>query len=266
MYCSTISQSKADVFNDCKLKYRYRYVERIKEKSLNQDALNFGSYIHKIFEDGIKADSIEVLRELAERHKEEYSIKSKNKDKTEICLKNFIKLNNKLTKGGEAELRYEVPISEEISVNGIIDRIVQGDKGGYLIIDYKTGKREKSRVALYNDQQLQGYCFAVHKIYNIPIEEITVAHYYPVTDNLVSLKYSAAQISNYVKNKTNEVWKIRKCKKTDLMPSENQFCNWCEYKTLCPIFTDPQLIPTRLEEAKQNNKKDKTNKKKKTSK
>ena len=262
MYCSTISQSKANVFNECKLKYRYRYVERIKEESLNQDSLNFGSYIHKIFEDGILADSIEVLRDLAEKHKEEYSIKNKNKDKTELCLKNFIKLNKKLNNGGEAELRYEVPISEEISVNGIIDRIIKGDKGGYLIIDYKTGKREKTRVALYNDQQLQGYCFAVHKLYNIPIEEITVAHYYPVTDNLVSLKYSAAQISNYVKNKINEVWSIRKCKKLDLVPSENQFCNWCGFKQLCPIFADPSIIPGRLDEAKKKSKKDKAKNKK----
>jgi len=264
MYCSTISQSKANVFNECKLKYRYRYVEKLKEESLNQDSLNFGSYIHKIFEDGISADSIEFLKELAKKYKKEYRIKNKNKDKTEICLKNFIKLNKKLNKGGQAELRYEILISEEISVNGIIDRIVKGDKGGYLIIDYKTGKREKNRVALYNDQQLQGYCFAVHKLYDIPIEDITVAHYYPVTDNLVSLQYSPAQISNYVKNKINEVWKIRKCKKPDLVPSENQFCNWCGFKELCPIFADPSTIPNRLDEAKQAQKKKNSKDNKKT--
>ena len=53
MFINTISNSKRDTFNQCKLKYRYRYVERIADYDLsNTDALHFGSYIHKIFEDG----------------------------------------------------------------------------------------------------------------------------------------------------------------------------------------------------------------------
>ena len=250
MYCSTISQSKSSVFKQCRLKYRYRYVDRIEESQTNADAMHFGSYIHKIFEDGIQATTYKELEDLAQKHASTYSFNDSYKEKIGICLKNFLRLNASLNEVGDAELIYEVEAADDITLNGIIDRVLQGTDGGYLIIDYKTGKREKSKLDLFADEQLQGYCYALHKLRNIPIEDITVAHYYPLSDNLVSLQYSKAQISTYLRNKVEEVWKIRKCTKTDLGPSRNQFCNWCGYKYVCPIFNEGTVVQKRLNEAK----------------
>ena len=250
MYCSTISQSKASIFKQCKLKYRYRYVDRIDEEQSNADAMHFGSYIHKIFEDGIQATTYKELEDLAKKHAPNYAFDDSYKAKTEGCLKNFLRLNASLNEVGDAELIYEVDAADDITLNGIIDRVIQGTDGGYLIIDYKTGKREKTKLDLFDDEQLQGYCYALHKLKNIPIKDITVAHYYPISDNLVSLQYSDAQISSYLRNKIEEVWKIRKCTKSDLGPSRNQFCNWCGYKYVCPIFNDSTLVKKRLDEVK----------------
>ena len=135
-------------------------------------------------------------------------------------------------------------------MNGYIDRIIKGKEGGYLVIDYKTSKREKSKVELYQDPQLKGYVFAVHKLYKVPLNKITAGHYYPLTDTFVTVQYTPNQIHSHVRSVVDDVWKIRKSKKGDLVPIRNQYCNWCSYKSLCPEFTENALIEQRLDEVK----------------
>jgi RecB family exonuclease len=250
MFISTVSNSKLNSFQQCRLKYRYRYVDRLGGLTpLNQNALNFGSYIHKIFEDGVEATTREELNNIAEELKKTYSIKSEE-DRTRKCIDNFLRFNASLSETVSTEQRFEVELKEDITLNGIIDRVIKGKEGGFLVVDYKTSKREKSKIDLFQDDQLKGYVFAVHKMYNVPLGKITAAHYYPLTDNFVSVKYSPNQIGAHLKKVVDEVWTIRKCKKTDLTPSRNEFCDWCEYKTLCPVFEDAALIEESIKKLK----------------
>ena len=250
MFCTTISQSKANTFLECKLKYLYRYVKRVPQDQTNGDALHFGSYIHKILEEGVACKTLEELQGHAKEQKSKYKFNSTYTPKIDICLRNFLNFNAKLAEAGATEQVYEVTIKDDISVNGIIDRVIRGKDGGYLVIDYKTSKRQKTKFDLFQDDQLQGYCFAVHKLYETPIENITVAHYYPLTDTLVSVNYSNAQIAAYLRKKVDEVWKIRKSKTADMCPNQNQYCNWCGYKYVCPLFHPTNIVEKRLDEAK----------------
>jgi len=254
MFINTISNSKRDTFKQCKLKYRYKYVDRLAEYDLsNTDALHFGSYIHQIFEDGAAASGLDELTQLAEKHKDTYKFAAAYNKKIEPCLKNFLRLNASFPEVGIAELHFDLEIAEGITLNGFIDRIIKGKDGGVLVIDYKTGKREKSKVELFQDPQLKGYVYAVHKLYDVPLNKITAAHYYPITDNLVNVQYTSNQIFSHIRSVVDDVWKIRKSKKTDLTPIRNQYCNWCPYKSLCPEFTDNCLVEQRLQEAKKKN-------------
>jgi len=260
MYCTTISQSKANTFSECKLKYLYRYVQRVPQDETNGDALHFGSYIHKILEEGVACTTLEELQEHAKEQKSKYKFGSSYTPKIDICLRNFLKFNAKLAEAGATEQVYEVTVKDDISVNGIIDRVIRGKDGGYLVIDYKTSKRQKTKFDLYQDDQLQGYCFAVHKLYETPIENIAVAHYYPLTDTLVSVNYSNSQIAAYLRKKIDEVWKIRKSKKVDMCPMQNQYCNWCGYKYVCPLFNPQDVVTKRLDEIKNQTKADQSQK------
>jgi CRISPR/Cas system-associated exonuclease Cas4 (RecB family) len=87
-------------------------------------------------------------------------------------------------------------------------------------------------------------------MFNVPIKNITVAHYYPLTDNLVNVSYTSNQINSYVKSIIDEVWRIRKAKKESLVATRNEFCNWCPYKSLCPEFNDPLVIEENLKKIK----------------
>lgn len=255
MFIKTISNSKYDTFKQCKLKYRYRYIDRLPEsKEANTDALHFGSYIHKILEDGVSATELSELESLAEEHKSKYTFPATYNPKTAICLKNFLKFNSSLGESVATELVYEAEVKDDITTNGIIDRIIKGSEGGYLIIDYKTSKREKTKFDLYQDMQLQGYCYAINKTYKTPIENITCAHYYPITNNFVSIQYTNAQIAGYVRKVLDEVWRIRKLKKDEFCASKNEFCNWCGYKPYCHLFTDTEAVKHNISEAKERKK------------
>ena len=250
MFVSTVSNSKLSSFHQCRLKYRYRYVDRVKGFTpLNQNALNFGSYIHKIFEDGVTSTTREELQNIAEDLKKNYHIKEEDA-RTRLCIDNFLRFNASLSETVSTEQRFEIVLKDELTLNGIIDRVIKGKEGGYLVVDYKTSKREKTKIELFSDDQLKGYVYAVHKLYDIPLGKITAAHYYPLTNNLVTVKYSPNQINAHLNKIVQQVWTIRKCKKTDLMANRNEFCNWCEYKSICPIFEDSKIIEERLQEKK----------------
>ena len=170
MYIKTISESKFQTFKQCQLKYCYRYVDRLPEpEESNTDALHFGSYIHKILEDGVNAESQEELVRIAEEVKGTYKVSKKYEGKDLKCIDNFLEFNPKLEETLATELAFEVPVKDDITLNGIIDRVVKGKDGGYLIIDYKTSKREKSKVELYQDSQLKGYVYAISKLYETPV-------------------------------------------------------------------------------------------------
>ena len=251
MFCNMLSESKRSTFEQCKLKFYYKYYKRFEEdERANTDALHFGSYIHKLFEDGVEATTFQELENLAEEYRPTYSFADSYTPKIDKCIKNFLKFNASLEKTVGVELSYEIPVKDDIKLNGIIDRVVEGTMGGYLVIDYKTSKREKSKADLYRDNQMKGYVFATHKLYDIPIDEITAAHYYPITDHLVTIRYSSNQIYAYLRNMVNEVWRIRKLKSADCTPCQNDFCNWCQYQQLCPIFNDPQVVSKRTNERK----------------
>jgi putative RecB family exonuclease len=265
MFINTISESKSKTFKECQLKYRYRYVDRFKEERTNTDPLHFGSYIHKIFEDGYQATTLAQLTVIADNVKKDYTFSESYTPKIKTCLENFLRFNASLSETVSTEMVYEVVYDKEkdLKLNGIIDRVIKGTDGGYLVIDYKTSKRELSELDLYQDRQMQGYAFAIHKKLGVPLSNIVVAHYYPLTNHFVTCKYSPNQIKHYLKEKVDQMWKIRKMKKEEFRAMQNQFCNWCGYKTLCPEFNSGRLCEERIEKLKEGRKNKRTSNRKK---
>ena len=249
MFCNQISNTKRDLWRQCRLKYKYRYVDHLKETDeVNMDALQFGSYIHEIFEQGVDCTTLGQLQQIAKNLRDTYKFGKSYEPKIITCLKNFLRLNASFPERGQVELSYSQDLGCVKQI-GFVDRIIKGKNGGLLVIDYKTGKREKTKFELFEDSQGMSYVYAAHKTYSIPIDNITFAHYYPLTDNMVTVKYSPAALVKHNKRIVEDVWNIRKAKKVDLSASENQYCNWCGFKSLCPVFNPAQLVEERLQNA-----------------
>ena len=265
MFINNISASRSDIIDQCLWKYKLRYIERLPGfGTKNEDALNFGSFIHKIFEVGYKENDLKSLLKIAEQERPTYKVPFVENDRMKACLENFILWNSKLGETVSTEQAIRVPLDKKNDIDfiGIIDRVVKGTDGGYLIIDYKTSKREKKKKTLMDDNQLKGYAWAIHETYDVPYNQIFCAHYYPVTGNFVSVKFSKFQIDMWKKKQLDKVWMIRKKKKDEFWASQNMFCDWCEYKDACPKFNSEDTVCKRLDEQKEL--KDKLSKEKKS--
>ena len=249
MFINKLSESKSNAFQECKLKYKYKYVDYLAEENKGDGAMPFGSYIHKIFEDGYKDSTFENLLKISVELKPKYKFNEEvyTQKIIETCLRNFENFNKTLEETVGSEIAYEIEIEKDIWLNGVIDRVIKSKTGEYLIIDYKTGKRSLSKFEMFKDGQMQGYAYAIHRLFNVPIEKVTVAHYYPTRDKFIHSRYSVPAINTYLKKKRDEVWCIRKMRKGDLVPERNRFCDWCAFQDVCPLFASPLEISSRLD-------------------
>ena len=250
MFIKQISATKRDTYRRCKLRFYLRYYERLPGQPQNQEALNYGSYIHKVFEKGIDSKNLKELNEISEQYKKSYKVSYRRQDKIEKSLENFLKFKESLNKVVSTEKSFEVEIADGMFHVGIIDLIVEGKDGGYLIVDYKTSKSRKSKYDLRKDGQLMSYCLAVHKLYDVPIHKITCAHYYPEPGKLVPVTFTKPQIINHVREIVKDMWAIRKKKKNEFPAEQNEFCNWCEYEDCCPVFVNASTLKARIDEHK----------------
>ena len=257
MFIGEISHSKRDTYKQCGWKFLLKYYERIPESGNNADAMQFGSYIHKIFELGVSAKTYDELVKIAEEQRPNYTFNDSYNKKVFICLKNFLRFNATLEETVGTEVDFKVPLLEGTEQRVVIDRIIKSKKGNYLIIDYKTSADEKSKLDLFNNDQLKAYTYAASKHFNVPVNRITAAHYYPLTNNFVPVAYLPGQIHKYVSDVQKDVWDIRKKKKEDFCPRKNEFCNWCGYKDKCTEFHSPEDVRARIDEAKKSVKENK---------
>lgn len=257
MFIGEISHSKRDTYKQCGWKFLLKYYERIPESGNNADAMQFGSYIHKIFELGVSAKTYDELAKIAEEQRPNYTFNDSYNKKVFICLKNFLRFNATLEETVGTEVDFKVPLLEGTEQRVVIDRIIKSKKGNYLIIDYKTSADEKSKLDLFNNDQLKAYTYAASKHFNVPVNRITAAHYYPLTNNFVPVAYLPGQIHKYVSDVQKDVWDIRKKKKEDFCPRKNEFCNWCGYKDKCTEFHSPEDVRARIDEAKKSVKENK---------
>ena len=212
------------------------YLKGIYNDNSNTDALQYGSYVHKIFELGTELKTIEELQTLAGELRDNYTFSTVKEKNLQLILENFFEFNKKLEETISNEMVFELEITDDFKINGIIDRVIKGKSGSYLVIDYKTSRRPTPKHELFSDPQMLMYAFAVSKIMEVPIEKVSVSHYYPHLDKLVSVKFGRTQMSVFLRGLKEKIWEIRKKKKIQLNPTPNQFCNWCQHKDLCPEF------------------------------
>ena len=239
-----LSYSQIEAFNRCPLQYKCSYIIRIPVPL--SAAASFGISIHNILKDfyktvldGKKQTKKDLLKYLKVNWiKEGYSSKTHEKKmylRAEKYLDSFFKKGYKKTqKPVSLEQSFTIKISPSLRIGGRIDRVDQLKDGSLEIIDYKTGKVQDQKQI---DKNLQMTIYAMAGaspgIYKKNPKNIILSFYYLETQEKIS---TYRNFEDLEKAKEEIMKKVKEIEKSDFLPKPGPYCDFCDFKLLCPAW------------------------------
>lgn len=235
----TLSHSSISLYLECPLKYKFKYVDRLKEKP--KSYLSFGKSVHQALEFffGSKPLSPPPLESLIDYYKTNW-IKEGYKDQNEedeyfeygkSIIRDFYDKHTKSFKpplAVEHTLNFEV---EGIKIKAVMDRIDKLGEGIVEIIDYKTSKRPFNLTDLADEPQLTMYQLAVEHEMGLKVERLTYYHL-PSQTPFTIPRHSDENIR---KLKERIVDVAQKIENGEFPYIQNRYCP-CDFGDLCPLY------------------------------
>jgi putative RecB family exonuclease len=257
------SHSKLSTFEQCPLKYKFRYIDYL-EPDIKQTIEGFlGGKVHEtlewIYNESLNGKDL-TLDEIID-----YYIHSWNKDynpsikivKKELdaeyyfnqgikflidyfssnypFLDNTIETEKKIILDLDPEGRYKI--------QGYIDRIVHHKESDiFEIHDYKTSGSIKSQEELDLDRQLALYSLGIKKYFPFAKEVHLVWHFLAFNKKITSKRTD----EELLKLKDEIIELISKIESTkEYNPNPSILCNWCEFRSYCPVV-EKELLDKQL--------------------
>ncbi len=250
------SYSKLSLYEECPLKYKFKYIDKIKEEPKYYFA--FGSAVHKALEFlySVKAPPFPSIEEVCEAFRREWNLKSylekgyRTQQRADDDYQKGLLMLRAYYEHNRARLAppFLVEYSTDVEVDGLLVRII-ADKieyqggGRLLVTDYKTGKdvkRQPAQLYMYQkiaelDPRLKE---KIAENYGERVSEVRISRmlYYHVPSNK-EYSFDRAddrEIGAFWERVLGVAEGIRGLK-FEATPGELQ-CKWCDYKALCPAF------------------------------
>jgi len=225
------SHSRISTFENCPLKFKYRYVEFHKVCGIDELLEFYNERWEKEMDENIfvvkEGYSPENYRRMGEEYIRNYYEKYKPFDdgKT-IALEKMVIL----------------PIDDSpYKLKGIIDRLSERD-GVYGIHDYKTSLTLPTKEEIEKDRQLSLYALAVKDMYDDADDVELIWHYVAFNKELRTKKDddTLQKIKNDTLQKIIEIEKA--IEEDDFHPRQSALCPYCEYQEICPLFKHKYVI------------------------
>jgi DNA helicase II / ATP-dependent DNA helicase PcrA len=132
----------------------------------------------------------------------------------------------------EQEKSFELPLENNVIVNGRIDQINSLGKKDVEIIDYKTGKSRKEADAR-RDLQLSIYAIAAKEI--LELNPVRLAFHYLQNNQVQSTTRTDKQLDEAQKVVQEAAADIRAA---EFSPKRGFACRGCAYKPVCPAYEE----------------------------
>jgi len=259
------SHSRLSTFEQCPLKFKFRYIEKIIPEVEKTIEIHLGTVIHNTLEwlytqvKNKKTPTLDqAIRFYAKKWEENYKpeiliVKSKMtaKDYFEKGVQfimdyhaknhpfdeNTIELEKKILISLDEEKKYQI--------QGFIDRLAYNLKTEqYEIHDYKTANYLPNQEKFENDRQLALYSIGIKELFSDDKEICLIWHYLAHNQKICS-KRTDEQLSQ-LKKETLEL--IKQIEATEKFPPYvSKLCDWCEYKTICPAWQKPENTDGKLD-------------------
>lgn len=238
-----LSVSKTKTFLDCKAKYKFCYIEKLPRKEW--DFHVFGKFCHSALEwfhkqyiDGCLLPYNTTMTDAFKHAWAEYKDRMTPDMKKECwdILNQYLRNITKDKKSGlpanviDVEKRFDFAITDNLVLNGAIDRIQLDADNVVHVADYKTTKHKKY---LKNDFfQLLTYAYVI--VSEDPTIEKVRASYILLRHDFeyITTEFKKNEILE-VKGKYQEYAKQMLTEK-EFPPNPTNLCNYCDFQERCP--------------------------------
>ncbi|HQC10885.1 MAG TPA: PD-(D/E)XK nuclease family protein [Smithellaceae bacterium] len=263
------SNSRLGAYEQCPLKYKYQYIDKIKVEEAKTVEAFMGSCVHetleKLYRDlklqkrNTQEDLLKFYNDLwAKNWSDDIKIVRKeytadNYRKTgEKCIADYYNKYAPFKErvlGIETEEYVNLDPEGEFKWNVRMDRLDYAGDGKYEIHDYKTAGYLPKQEQADEDRQLALYSLWVKENFR-DAENVELVWHYLAFDREVRSERTAEQLENLREETLQAVKKVVSAK--EFPANESNLCNWCEYKNICPkwahLFKVEALPPKEFKE------------------
>ena len=257
------SHSKLGAFQQCKQKYKFNYIDKIKLESKDTIETFLGGLVHKSLEKlykDLKYQKLNTKEELLTFFKECWNKEWNDKI---LIVKEYPKenyfdmgikfisdyyehykpFNNLTTLGIETAYRLELDDGNQYHVR--MDRLSCDKDGNYYVCDYKTNKDLKAQGELDEDRQLAMYSLWVKENFK-DCKSVKLVWYFLAFDKEMVSERNEEQLLQLKNDVQNIIKEIESCK--DFPTTVTNLCDWCAYKTICPAWKHEIELENKTEE------------------
>ncbi len=249
---STFSHSKLGSFEQCPLKYKFQYIDKLETEVEDTVECFMGSLVHQTLEKlhkDLKFQKLNTLKELLDFYNSEWK---KNWNDSIVIVKeqydqeNYRKMGDKYitdyynryspfnqTKTIGLETQNMLDLGEDYKFHVRIDRLSEAEDGVYEIHDYKTNNSLPIQGKLDSDRQLAMYSLWV--LENYPdAKKVRLIWHFLAFDKEMSSERTPSQLEELRKEVIELIKKVEKEK--DFKANVSALCDWCEFQPECPNF------------------------------
>jgi RecB family exonuclease len=249
------SHSRLSSFENCPKQFEFRYIQKIPSETESIEAF-VGKRVHEILERlylFVGRGQLPGVEKVVDRYQKlweetydgervrivrEGTPLAFYRELGERCLRSYYlrhyPFDDGETLGIERHVVFPLDDSGEYRMQGIIDRISRARDGAIEVHDYKTGARVPNQKALDQDRQLALYQIGLAKEFGEDTPFRLVWHYVAKDQTRTSTR--TREDLDALKQSTIE--RIDVIQQTTEFPARKiALCNWCEYKSRCPLYT-----------------------------
>ena len=149
-----LSVSKTKCFSQCKKQFEFNYIKKFPKKERDYHVL--GKFCHKVLEDfhlyylgGSNESYHKVIGDCFKAALKEFVLTPEMKKECWDMINQYLKIvtedkkNNRVPQVIACEKNFSIKLSDNVVLNGMIDRIQLDQDGVLHVADYKTSKQKK---------------------------------------------------------------------------------------------------------------------------
>lgn len=246
------SYSRLTIFEQCGLKYKFRYIDKIQPPIEATIEAFLGKCMHAALEYLYQQKMKDILVELDDVLA--YYLRKWHREFSEklLIVDRYLKAEDYLNKGIKFLTKYYLKhypfpeqtlatekkifldLKDECKLIGFIDRLAWNEQEQrYEIHDYKTGAL-KTQEQADADRQLALYALALREELRDGKDIVLIWHYLGYDQHLISQRNEIqfSQLKQEILELINEIEKTKV-----FYPRKSKLCHWCEFKPICPAWT-----------------------------